>query len=151
MKNIGYLMTIPAIFAADETLKQMSEKKKLPADENDQCPVIFRNYHNTGAMLNFGAGKAFVKLLSTLFTVAVTIYFAVTLGYGGRKLMKTGLSLILGGAYSNMYDRYRKGYVVDYVSFRSRWKWLSGVVFNIGDFAIMIGAFMAVMATDLSE
>ena len=59
MKNIGYLMTIPAIFSADETLKQMSEKKKLPADENDQCPVIFRNYHNTGAMLNFGAGKAF--------------------------------------------------------------------------------------------
>ncbi|MCH4191279.1 MAG: signal peptidase II [Butyrivibrio sp.] len=151
MKNIGYLMTIPAIFAADEKLKQMSEEKEFPADEDDQCPVVFRNYHNTGAMLNLGAGRAFVKILSTVFTLAVTIYFVATLGHRGQKLLKTGLSLILGGAYSNMYDRYRKGYVVDYISFRCRWKWLSGIVFNIGDFAIMIGAFMAVMATDLSE
>ena len=151
MRNAAYLMAIPAVFGTDVMLKKMSEEKVLPLEKEGSGPIIWRNYHNTGAMLNFGAGKSFVKILSGFFTAAVTVYFIITLGHKGKKLLKTGLALVLGGAYSNMYDRMRKDYVVDYISFKSRWKRFSNIVFNIGDFAIMIGAFFAVIAMDISE
>ncbi len=151
MKNAAYLMMIPAVFGTDVMLKKKSEEKKLPIEKEGNGPIIWRNYHNTGAMLNFGAGKSFVKVLSSVFTAAVTVYFIITLGHKGKNLLKAGLALVLGGAYSNMYDRMRKDYVVDYISFRCRWKRFSNIVFNIGDFAIMVGALMAVIATDRSE
>ncbi len=151
MKNAAYLMIIPAVFGTDIMLKKKSEEKKLPIEKEGNDPIIWRNYHNTGAMLNFGAGKSFVKVLSFVFTAAVTVYFIITLGHKGKNLLKAGLALVLGGAYSNMYDRMRKDYVVDYISFRCRWKRFSNIVFNIGDFAIMAGALLAVIATDRSE
>ena len=151
MKNAAYLMIIPAVFGTDIMLKKKSEEKKLPIEKEGNDPIIWRNYHNTGAMLNFGAGKSFVKVLSFVFTAAVTVYFIITLGHKGKSLLKAGLALVLGGAYSNMYDRMRKDYVVDYISFRCRWKRFSNIVFNIGDFAIMAGALLAVIATDRSE
>lgn len=151
MKNAAYLMMIPAVFGTDVMLKKKSEEKKLPIEKEGNDPIIWRNYHNTGAMLNFGAGKSFVKVLSFVFTAAVTVYFIITLGHKGKNLLKAGLALVLGGAYSNMYDRMRKDYVVDYISFRCRWKRFSNIVFNIGDFAIMAGALLAVIATDRSE
>lgn len=151
MKNAAYLMIIPAVFGTDIMLKKKSEEKKLPIEKEGNDPIIWRNYHNTGAMLNFGAGKSFVKVLSFVFTAAVTVYFIITLGHKGKNLLKAGLALVLGGAYSNMYDRMRKDYVVDYISFRCRWKRFSNIVFNIGDFAIMEGALLAVIATDRSE
>ena len=151
MKNAAYLMMIPAVFGTDIMLKKKSEEKKLPIEKEGNDPIIWRNYHNTGAMLNFGAGKSFVKVLSFVFTAAVTVYFIITLGHRGKNLLKAGLALVLGGAYSNMYDRMRKDYVVDYISFRCRWKRFSNIVFNIGDFAIMAGALLAVIATDRSE
>lgn len=151
MKNAAYLMIIPAVFGTDVMLKKKSEEKKLPIEKEGNDPIIWRNYHNTGAMLNFGAGKSFVKVLSFVFTAAVTVYFIITLGHRGKNLLKAGLALVLGGAYSNMYDRMRKDYVVDYISFRCRWKRFSNIVFNIGDFAIMAGALLAVIATDRSE
>ena len=151
MKNAAYLMIIPAVFGTDIMLKKKSEEKKLPIEKEGNDPIIWRNYHNTGAMLNFGAGKSFVKVLSSVFTAAVTVYFIITLGHRGKNLLKAGLALVLGGAYSNMYDRMRKDYVVDYISFRCRWKRFSNIVFNIGDFAIMAGALLAVIATDRSE
>ena len=151
MKNAAYLMMIPAVFGTDVMLKKKSEEKKLPIEKEGNDPIIWRNYHNTGAMLNFGAGKSFVKVLSFVFTAAVTVYFIITLGHKGKNLLKAGLALVLGGAYSNMYDRMRKDYVVDDISFRCRWKRFSNIVFNIGDFAIMAGALLAVIATDRSE
>ena len=56
----------------------------------------------------------------------------------GKRLLKTGLALILGGAYSNTYDRLRRKYVVDYITFPK----ISTVVFNLSDFGIMIGAML---------
>ena len=58
-------------------------------------------------------------------TVLVTLLFVLTLGTKGNKALKTGLAMLLGGAFSNTYDRLKRKYVVDYFSFGVRWKWLS--------------------------
>ena len=55
----------------------------------------------------------------------------------------------MGGAFSNAYDRLKRGYVVDYVSFDIGSKRLKNIVFNVSDFFIMIGALIT--ALGLSE
>ncbi len=49
-----------------------------------------------------------------------------------------GLSLILGGAIGNIYDRYVLGYVIDYADFHIG-EFRPFLVFNVADAAITIG------------
>ena len=57
----------------------------------------------------------------------------------GKKLLKAGLSLLLGGAFSNTYDRVMREYVVDYVSLKTGIAAIDRVVSNLADlFCILI-------------
>ena len=62
----------------------------------------------------------------------------------GHLAEKLGTSLVLGGGLSNLYDRMKKGYVVDYFSIRVGK--LKKVVFNLGDIFIFLGAGMMLLA-----
>lgn len=155
-----YIMTIVSLFAGDGLIKHLVEKSentggRLWFGEK----IVIKKYHNKGAMLNIGERhQRFVALLSLVFSAFVTGMFVVTLGMKGRGLLNTGLALILGGAYSNTYDRLKRKYVVDYFSFhidtgRCRlriWKRLvdrlNTIVFNLADFGIIIGAMLFVIS-----
>jgi signal peptidase II len=50
--------------------------------------------------------------------------------------LRTSYALILGGAISNLVDRFRVGYVIDFIDFRF-WP-----VFNLGDTAITCGIIL---------
>ncbi len=63
-------------------------------------------------------------------------------------LQKTGLAILLGGAVSNLYDRYVRRYVVDYFSFQ--FGWLKKVVFNLGDLFVFAGSGI-LMAIELVQ
>lgn len=111
-------------------------------------------------MLNVGdRNQHLVALLSLVFSAFVTGIFAATLGRKGKGLLKTGLALMLGGAYSNTYDRLARKYVVDYFSIhlvdpqkcgsrllRKIDDKFSSIVFNLGDFGIIIGAMLLVIS-----
>ena len=113
----------------EKTLVEGKENKRLNGF------LRFRKHHNKGAFLNAGQKRQpVVAILSVLLTVGVAAVFVLSLGQQGNRLMKTGLSLLLGGAFCNTYDRLKRKYVVDYVSFGVRWKWLSRIVFNLSDF-----------------
>ena len=60
------------------------------------------------------------------------------MGTRGRILEKLALTLTLAGGVSNLYDRMKRGYVVDYFSIQ--WKKLKKVVFNLGDIFIFAGS-----------
>ena len=75
----------------------------------------------------------------------LTVVFIVSLGHRGNNLLRLGLSLLLGGAFSNTYDRLRRGYVVDYVSFPVKWQAFRKIVFNCSDFCIIIGALLSAL------
>lgn len=54
------------------------------------------------------------------------------------------LSLILGGAVGNLYDRARVGYVIDFIDvFYKKYHW---PVFNVADIAICIGTILLALA-----
>lgn len=141
-----YIGIAAGIFLLELMIKNNIEKKKEEQEEKALGGLLLiRKYHNRGAFLNAGEKKApVVAALSLLLTLFLSFCFILTLGQTGKKGLKLGLSLLLGGAFSNTYDRLKRRYVVDYFSFGVRWKRLRSIVFNIADFCILVGAVLAV-------
>ena len=144
-----YSAVIFTILGFDQGVKNYIEKN-IDEGEVLEKPgrlLIIKKHHNKGAFLNFGQQKRrIVTALSVLMTIMLTVIFILTLGNAGKGTLKWGLTLLLGGAYSNTYDRLFRKYVVDYVSFNVPCG-LRKVIFNIGDFAIMAGSLFVLIAS----
>ena len=148
MKNI-YTAIAALLCGADSLIKYAIERNHPDGELRPALhgKIIIRKFHNKGAMLNLGASRQqTMAVLSVIFTVFMTGVYVGTLGTRGRHMLKTGLSLILGGAYSNTYDRLFRKYVVDYVSFEVRNPRLRNIVLNLSDFGIMIGSCLLVIS-----
>ena len=148
MKNI-YTAIAALLCGADSLIKYAIERNHPDGELRPALhgKIIIRKFHNKGAMLNLGASRQqTMAVLSVIFTVFMPGVYVGTLGTRGRHMLKTGLSLILGGAYSNTYDRLFRKYVVDYVSFEVRNPRLRNIVFNLSDFGIMIGSCLLVIS-----
>lgn len=110
--------------------------------------IRVRKYHNYGAFLNImEKKKKLLHIISVVFTLVIAVFFLLTLFHRGNHILKLGLSLLLGGAFSNTYDRLSRNYVVDYFSFCSPFPKLNRIVFNISDFCIIIGTLLTVLST----
>lgn len=141
------ILIVVGIFFGDLWIKNRIEKT-----DGENFPqfcagnkIILKKYHNTGAMLNFGASKrAVVTTVSVFFTALAGIAFVFSLGRRGNNALRIGLALLLGGSFSNTYDRLKRKYVVDYLSFHVKWSWLRRIVFNFSDFCIIIGSLLTV-------
>ena len=148
--NYKFAGIAAASFLIDEGMKNCVEEYDVldtPKEILDGKAVL-RRYHNKGAFLNFGEQKRkLVTLLSVLLTVAVLVVFVLTLGMRGKKLLKAGLSFLLGGAFSNTYDRVVREYVVDYVILKTGIAAIDRVVFNLADLCILIGTMAVVLGT----
>lgn len=154
-----YIMTLVSLFATDSILKQYIETHVLQETQKPMMggKICIKKHHNTGAMLQLGAKNAgMVAMISLVFSAFMSGIFVATLTTKGNVLLKSGLALLLGGAYSNTYDRINRKYVVDYVSFRfppaknkvfgKLKNALEAIVFNISDFGIIIGAMLIVVS-----
>lgn len=109
---------------------------------NDNIKIT--TYHNHGAFLNLGEkNPALVKGLSIGMTAVLSVVFLLTFTHKGRKSLRFGLGLLLGGAFSNTYDRLIRGYVVDYLNFPKMPGFIRNIVFNVSDFAIIIGSMIS--------
>ena len=99
-------------------------------------PGLLRLYYveNTGAAFGLFQGKnPLLAFLAFGVVVALIVWF--------RKLVRfwlgaLALGLQLGGAVGNLIDRFRHGFVVDFIDF-SFWP-----TFNVADSAITIGVLM---------
>jgi signal peptidase II len=102
----------------------------------------FRYAENCGAafgMLN--RGPAWVRLLVFAPAAGAAIFGLLWLfwsGYGGR-LFAVSVPLIASGALGNLVDRFRLGYVVDFVRFHVRDAFVYPT-FNVADITITVGA-----------
>lgn len=108
--------------------------------------ILIRKAHNRGAVLNLLEEKQ--KLVaggSAVLLLGLAAGFFALLGKKGQRLLKTGMALLVGGAASNVYDRLKRNYVVDYFSFQVKWKKLRNVVFNLGDLFILLGSFLVIL------
>ena len=139
-----YILLVVFIVLAEHNIKNYIEGYKEMGEREEILggKIIIRKHYNQGAFLNFLEDKKeMVKTISGVCLGLLLLLFVIMLPKKGNKVYKLGLSLILGGAISNVVDRFHRGYVVDYFSFNC--KKLKSIIFNLADMAIMIGsAFM---------
>ena len=112
-------------------------------------PGFFRITHteNTGAAFSLFADSPshWKTAMLISFSVLAMIVVSVLLWKQSRALTMTGiaLSLILGGAVGNLWDRVASGRVVDFLLFYVKtYQW---PVFNLADSAIVVGASLLVL------
>ena len=151
------------IFVLDLLLKNRIESKLEEGEIRLLCDgrLLLKRYHNKGAFLDLGEKKQGMIAGLSLFlappnqvligialflTLFMTVVFLSTFTFRGNSTLKAGLAILLGGAYSNTYDRLVRKYVVDYVSFPVKNPRISRIVFNISDFCILIGALLITVA-----
>lgn len=99
-------------------------------------------YHNEGAAFSFlaAAGGWQRVFFSAIAVIASVIILRLLLKHPQQKLFCLALSLILGGALGNLYDRVTLGYVVDFLFFHYQsWYWPA---FNVADSAITVGVVL---------
>jgi len=145
---VAYIAVIAFIFAAELTIKGTMEEKGEEGKRVLICrdKIFLTKFHNRGAFLGLGQKKPQLLLgISIGIVLACTLLFLMTLGQKGKRLLKMSMALLLGGAYSNLYDRMKREYVVDYFGFNVKNQKLRSIVFNISDFCIMIGAAVSAL------
>ncbi|MCH5258099.1 MAG: signal peptidase II [Lachnospiraceae bacterium] len=150
MAILGYSLLAIAIFITDLLIKNHIENMEIAEGEKSLMGgrLLLHRYHNRGAFLNVGERRrGMVSVLSLVLTLGATMLFLATFTYRGSRIMKVGLAFLLGGAYSNTYDRLVRKYVVDYVSFPFKNQKIRNIVFNISDFCIMVGALLLVIGS----
>ena len=102
--------------------------------------------HNSGFPFGFMKERPeLVKGIPLMVISAMAGALAAMMQDKGKTGEKLGLSLVMGGALSNLYDRVMRGYVVDYFSFNVKWEKLRRLVFNISDLFILGGTLLSLV------
>jgi signal peptidase II len=143
LNRVHYLILAIVVIVLDIWTKALVLAR---IDLHETIPVIpnfFQLVHvrNSGAAFGIGA-NASSKLVPLLLNFGAIAVFCVVVVYALRsavtdRVLQTGLHLILGGAIGNLLDRFRFGYVVDFLDVYVGTKhWPA---FNVADSAICIG------------
>ena len=143
-----YGVIVAILFAGDFFLKRQVEEKIEKDQQHEVCggKIVIQKYYNNGAALNFMEKRP--KVLRSFcggIVLIVGIIWYLFLREKRNPRVLLGLSLMLGGGASNLYDRIIKGHVVDYFSFRTPWNWFNKIVFNISDMFIFAGSILVVL------
>ncbi|WP_191092687.1 signal peptidase II [Cysteiniphilum sp. JM-1] len=122
-------------------------------------PVEILPFFNLTLLHNYGAAFSFLSNANTTWQVIVLSAIALIVAIviliwlarlpKNKNLTACALSLILGGALGNVYDRMIHGYVVDFLDFHiNNYHWPA---FNIADSAICIGAVILILMSFKSK
>jgi signal peptidase II len=103
--------------------------------------------YNTGAAFNLlseasGWQRWFFAAIALVVSIVITMWLR---SLGPRQWwLPIALTLILGGALGNFWDRVTLGYVIDFIEiYYDKWSWPA---FNVADSAICVGAVMLLLS-----
>ncbi len=144
-----YFFLLSAIVLLLDRLAKRAVANNIPL--HDGITVIPGFFHltyvqNTGAAFGLFAESTAQWKIGALvsFSVIALVIVSALLWKNSHALSTTtiGLSLILGGATGNLWDRMMTGHVVDFLDFNiGSYHWPA---FNVADSAIVIGAILLV-------
>jgi len=135
-----------AIVLADRVSKWVVLAHFVPGER-----LEVTGYFNLTLVFNRGAAFSFLAeaggwqtpLFATVAIVAALVVSVMIVRSPERRLLCTGLALILGGALGNLVDRLLYGHVVDFVDLHVMgWHWPA---FNVADSGITVGAGLVIL------
>jgi len=144
-----YLLIALIVVVLDRWSKHVVAQRIALYSHIQIIPGFFRLTHteNTGAAFSLFADSPapWKPALLIGFSVIALLVVSVLLWKNNHAHFATGigLSLIMGGAVGNLWDRVARGRVVDFLLFYvKRYQW---PVFNLADSAIVVGAGLLVL------
>jgi signal peptidase II len=144
-----YLLIALVVVLLDRWTKHIVAKRISLYSHIQVIPSFFSLTHteNTGAAFSlFADSNAHWKTaMLIVFSMVALLVVSVLLWRNHHAHVATGigLSLIMGGAVGNLWDRLARGRVVDFLLFYvKRYQW---PVFNLADSAIVVGAGLLVL------
>jgi signal peptidase II len=147
--RLAHLILALIVFAVDRWTKDLAATRIHLYSHIRVIPGFFSLTHteNTGAAFSLFADSPshWKTTLLIAFSAVAMVVVAVLLWKQARALTATGiaLSLILGGAAGNLWDRLLHGRVVDFLLFYvKQYQW---PVFNLADSSIVVGACLLIV------
>lgn len=146
-KQIQHVLLVLIIIfvniGCDQHTKQLAQEKlsHQPTFINSDHVFTFIYAENRGAFLSWGADLPdsvhflLLKIAPTILLLGMMLY--VLFGRAVGMVQAIGLSFVLGGGLSNLYDRLLYGRVVDFMNMGIGE--LRTGIFNVADIAIVIG------------
>lgn len=143
-----WLTIAGVVFLLDRLTKYLADSLLYPYD-----PVPVGPFLNLTLVYNRGAAFSFLSDASgwqrwffSLFSALVMVFIVAWLRRLSRQQawVAGALSLVLGGAMGNLWDRLSLGFVIDFIDVYYRdWHWPA---FNVADAAISAGAVMLLVS-----
>lgn len=110
--------------------------------------LIIRKVYNKGFSLNVMDDKPeAVRYVSAYMTVTMIIYQMFTLLKKGCIFKRIGVSLMSAGALSNTFDRWIRGYVIDYIALPVKNERIKKLTFNLADICLLAGGALVTVAS----
>jgi signal peptidase II len=135
--------------ACDRGAKHAAQSLRgMPPREYAWGTVVLSYAENRGAMLSIGAGlpehTRFIIFTAGVGVILAGLAAVLLFASGLTRMRVVGLSLIIAGGGSNLFDRISNdGRVVDFVMLAAGG--LRTGIFNVADVAILLGASLILM------
>lgn len=147
MKKWYWFVLSIAVIILDQASKYWVGVSLIPYKPLPICPMFnITLAYNTGAAFSFlsGAGD-WHRWFFAAFSLIVSGFLIVWLWRTPNqdRLQSAGISLVLGGAIGNLFDRALQGYVIDFLDVY--YKHYHFATFNLADSAITIGAALLIL------
>ena len=125
-----FFLVLVGTFVVDQGIKELFV---LGYDWQSPCISLELHYNKGVAFSMFAFLGSYLKWLQALLIAGIIAYLFAS---GFVKRYAFALGLLLGGAISNLYDRFTQEGVVDYIYWHC---WFDYPVFNYADIAVIIG------------
>ncbi len=140
-------------FCADRATKLIVEANLSREDVIAVIPGFFNLIYTSNRGMAFSIladneseWRSFFLIGLTLLVLALVasiLWQTSPRGLAANRLSRIGLSLVLGGALGNLYDRIATGAVTDFLDFYiAAWHWPA---FNVADMGLSIGAGLVIL------
>lgn len=145
--QLRWLWLTAFIFLLDQVSKFLITKYVTATSVVTLTPFLnFILRHNYGASFSFlnGAGgwQRWFFIILAIFISVIILNYLFRLPRN-QHWLAIAMTLILGGAIGNLFDRLTQGYVTDFIDFHiNNWHFAT---FNLADSAITIGVIMWIL------
>mgnify|MGYP004518996849 CR=1 FL=1 len=136
LRRCIYSAVVLLVIAVDQLTKYLVVRNFFYGESKPLIDGVVHLTYVTNSGAAFGMLKDHRWVFMVLSTAAILgIYVCLWIFAKRSPLFCTGLALIVGGGIGNMIDRFRLGYVTDFIDLR----FINFAVFNVADICVVVG------------